>query len=392
MKLKYILISIIFISVDAFAQSSIENILQEVENNNTTLSALRLKVDADKLGNKTEIYLQNPEVEFNYLWGNPDVIGNRIDISVTQSFDFPTAYSYKNQISELKNEQLTLEYEKQRKDILLKTKMICNDLIYLNRIIEEYEQRIENATHLVDLFQIKFEKGEANILDYNKAKLGLLDVNKKAESYKLDRNVKLAELARLNGGNTIQFTKSDFPVAVISENFDTWYTEMEQNNTVLSWLKLESEIRQKNEKLNTALSLPKFQTGYMSEKVVGEQFHGVTLGLVVPLWENKNKVKQAKANIDAAEAEVADNKVQFYNYLKGLHAKAVQLQKTLSDYQEELAICNNTELAVKALDAGEISMIDYIMEITIYYESVKNMMEIEKELNLTLAELNQFVL
>ena len=391
MKLKLtLIICVIFISVHVFAQSSVENILQEIEKNNTTLSALRLKVDADKLRNKTEIYLQNPEVEFNYLWGNPSSIGNRTDISVTQSFDFPTAYSYKNQISDLKNDQLMLEYEKQRKDILLETKMICNELIYLNKIIVEYGLRIENAKYLVDLYQTKFENGEAIILDYNKARLGLLDVTKKAESFKLDRDVKLAELARLNGGNAVLFTKSDFSNAILSENFDNWYSEMEQYNPVLSWLKLETEISQKNEKLNSALNLPKLQTGYMSEKVVGEHFQGVTLGVVVPLWENKNKVKQARANTDASEAEVADNKIQFYNYLKGLHAKAILLQRNLSDYQEEIASCNNTELAAKALNAGEISMIEYIMEIAIYYESVDNMMEIEKELNQTLAELNQF--
>ncbi len=386
-----LIFSIVLSTTGLLAQSSVERVLQEVEQNNTTLSALRLRVEAEKAGNKTGIYLQNPEVEFNYLFGSPTTIGNRTDVRVTQGFDFPTAYSYKNQISDLKNEQVALEYEKQRKTILLETRKVCNELIWLNALLSEYSQRIENANHLVNLYKSKFEKGESNVLDYNKAKLGLLDVSKKAESLKISRNEKLAELIRLNGGKTISFDDTIFPVIPVPADFDNWYAQAEQNNPVLQWLKLETEVSRKNEKLNSALSLPKFQAGYMSEKEVEQQFQGITVGLAIPLWENKNKVKQARATTDASEAVVLDNKVWFYNHLKALHAKAVQLQNSLEDYHRELQSCNNTELAGKALEAGEISMIDYIMELTVYYESVNNMHEIEKELNQTLAELHQFM-
>ena len=86
----------------------------EIEKNNTTLSALRKNTEAEKVGNKTGIYLQNPEVEFHYLWGNPSVLGNRTDISIKQTFDFPTAYRYKSQISNARNDQVELEYQKQQ--------------------------------------------------------------------------------------------------------------------------------------------------------------------------------------------------------------------------------------------------------------------------------------
>ncbi|MBK6964392.1 MAG: hypothetical protein IPH20_10765 [Bacteroidales bacterium] len=45
--------------------------MSNIERNNTTLSALRKSVEAEKLGNRTGIYLQNPEAGFNYLWGVP---------------------------------------------------------------------------------------------------------------------------------------------------------------------------------------------------------------------------------------------------------------------------------------------------------------------------------
>lgn len=70
---KYIIIGIILFAlpIGISAQKSADDILIQIEKNNTTLLALRKKADAQKIGNKTGIYLQNPELEFNYLWGNP---------------------------------------------------------------------------------------------------------------------------------------------------------------------------------------------------------------------------------------------------------------------------------------------------------------------------------
>ena len=44
-----------------------------------------------------------------------------------------------------------------------------------------------------------------------------------------------------------------------------------------------------------------------------------------------------------------------------------------------------------ALDKGEISLIDYILELSIYYESVNKLLEQEKYLNKILAKLNQYL-
>ena len=104
----YILLSVLALS--AQAQSSFDNVLKEIEMNNTTLKAYREKANADKIGNKTGINMANPEVEFGYLWGSPSGEGNRVDLNVTQSFDFPTAYRYKTQLSDGKIQQVDMIY------------------------------------------------------------------------------------------------------------------------------------------------------------------------------------------------------------------------------------------------------------------------------------------
>jgi len=391
MKRIILIISISALSCHLFAQNTVDQILSEVEKNNTTLIATRKSIDAEKIGNKTGIFLQNPEVAFNYLWGSPSVIGNRTDFSISQTFDFPTAYGFKNQISDLKNEQTELEYQKQLMDIRLKTSLICFDLIYANALQEKLTKRVEYAQSIAKSYQQKFEAGETNILEYNKSQLNLLNVSKELESIGIERNALSAELAGLNGGQAIDFTESVFQITELPADFEQWYALAEQKNPTFSWLKKEIEISQKQAGLNRAMSLPKLQTGYMSELVVGQQFQGISVGLSIPLWENKNKVKYAEANSQALESVAADNKIQFYNHLKALHTKTIALQKNVNEYRSGLVAFDSSELSKKALDHGEISLIDYLMEFSLYYESVNKLLELERDMNEAMAELKRYM-
>ncbi len=386
----FIVLSIIVFNLSLFSQNNIDNILIEIEKNNTTLVALSKRAEADKIGNKTGNYLQSPEIEFNYLWGN-DVIGNRTDFSAMQLFDFPTAYSNKKAISNIKNDQVELEYQKQRKELLFNARIICYNLIYTNALKSELSKRLNHAQSIANAYKLKMEVGETNILEFNKAQLNLLNVGKEMESLTIEQEALQAELTRLNGGVLINFSENEFQAKVLPMDFEQWYVQAEQSNPILNWLKKEIEISQKQISLKKAMSLPKFQAGYMSESVVGQEFKGVSVGLSIPLWGNKNTVKYAKANDIALENAAADNKIQLYSHLKALHTKAISLQNSANDYKAKLVAFNNSELLKKAFDKGEITLINYILELSIYYESVNNLLKLERDMNKTIAGLNQYM-
>ena len=160
---------------------------------------------------------------------------------------------------------------------------------------------------------------------------------------------------------------------------------------MLNWLKKEMEQSEKQVSLNRSMSLPKFHAGYMSEKIVGEEFSGFSVGISIPLWENKNKVKYAKIKTLAIEEVANDHRIQLYNQLKSIHRKASELQRSSTIYYEKLQQVNSTDLLKKALDKGEISLIDYLLEFSIYYESIKTSLKMEHELNVAVAELNKYI-
>ncbi|MDR1226442.1 MAG: TolC family protein [Prevotellaceae bacterium] len=372
----------------ATAQSGYEAVLQQIEANSTTLDALRKQMEAQKLGNRTGIYLANPEVEFHYLWGNPNLIDNRTDISFKQSFDFPTAYGHRGKIAGLQNANAELAFKAERINVLLSTKRACINLVYYNALAGEYAVRLQNAERIAATYKARLDKGDANILENNKLQLSLITVQTEAARIESERSALLTQLKSLNGDKDIAFPDNVYPASVFPANFDDWYATAETKSPTLQYVSGQIEIGNQQVKLNRALGLPKFSAGYMSEKLVGEHFQGVTVGVSVPLWENKNRIKEAKAQVRAAESALEDSKVQFYNRLQSLHLKALAMQQSVQKVRQSLSAYSNEPLLKKALDAGEISLLSYLLEIEYYYDAINKMLEAERDYELAAAELS----
>lgn len=383
----YILLSVLTIS--AQAQVSFDNVLKEIEINNTTLKAYREKANADKIGNKTGINMANPEVEFGYLWGSPSGEGNRVDLNVTQSFDFPTAYRYKTQLSDEKNQQVDMIYDQQKVEILQQARLICVELVYQTKMNKILLDRLKQARELSDAYQKSFDQGNIDVLERNKTKLNLLNAEKALQINEVDLNLSKSELQRLNGGLDVgEFNRySDFTFPL---NFIEWFAIVKANNPSLRVAEQEVTLSRKQEQLTRALNLPKITAGYASERVSGTTFQGVSVGVSIPLWEGKNTVKHQKAQTVALQMQHEDSELQFRNTLKNQYDKAKKLSLLLKEYEDALSVTSSQDLLKIALDKGQLSLINYLLELSVYYETVDKYLETERDYQLAVAELQQW--
>lgn len=80
----------------------------------------------------------------------------------------------------------------------------------------------------------------------------------------------------------------------------------------------------------------------------------------------------------AVEQSEMDYNVKVYNNLLMRFNKTTALQKRLADYKERLLLMNNTQLLDKALENGQLSLIEYLLEIQYYYRTNRNLLELEK--------------
>lgn len=391
MKILIIIIISFFLSLTLRGQSGIKPVLDEIQENNTALSALRQQMGADSILNRTGLYLANPELEVGWFSGSPGDMGDKTTLSLVQSFHFPTAYIHKSRIAGARDAQLGWEYERQSRDIHLEAHLLCLQVVYLNALWREYEQRLEHAGRIAHAYASMLEAGETNILEHNKARLNLLNLQKEAEKIQIQRQSLLQQLEGMNGGKPIILEDDSFDEIMVPADFEQWFLQARQQNPSLQWLLKEAEISQRQVKLQRAMSLPSFSVGYASEELPHERFRGVVVGMSIPLWENKNTVRHAQARSVALESITEDRLLQFYNTLKQHHATALSLQSTVAEYKSLLQSVDSSALIERAWDEGEINLTQFILELSYYYQSADNILEMEWELQQAMAMLNQFL-
>lgn len=387
----YISCLLIIASINIQAQS-IDNILSEIVKNNKSILANVQFWEAKKLQYQTGLTLNNPSVEFEYLNGSPEGAGNQTDFLILQSFDFPTAYIKKKQVAELQIVQTDFELTSNRQDILLEAKQYCIELIYLHKKLTELNKREQNAKSLYHVYQKKMENGDANVLDVNKTKLQLINLQNDIRLSISQINQINKKLTQLNGGNKINFKDFSYPISPDIPDFQALENSIKESDPILKTALKQEEINLKKVELSKAMSLPKMEAGYRSQAILGQNFQGIHVGFTIPLWENKNTVKFQKAQASFSKVKIEEHKNRQYTYIQSLHEKYLNLYMALTEYKQLLATVNNTELLDTALKLGEISSIQYFLEINYLYNSFDKYLQLEKEYYLVIAELYKYQL
>ncbi len=370
------------------AQTATETILRQIEENNPQLKAAAAEADAEKIENRSGALLENPEFEFNYLWG-ADGIGNRRDFRVTQAFDVATLTGMKSRQVAGQNEMSALKYKSERLNVLLEAKQACIDLIYYNALKAELSTHLEQAQTLVTSFEKRLKAGGANVLDLNKAKVHLTAVRGQISQVEVERQTLLAVLKSLNGGQDIIL---DDCVYDLSDNlpadFESWYESASQKNPVLQYVRQEVTLGQKQLSIDKTAWIPELTVGYMSELTTADKFRGVTVGVNIPLWSNANKVKQSRAKIAAAESRKVAAEQQFYFDLSAQYNRAASLKANSELMRASLSETDSRDYLLTAQSRGEISMIEYLVETDQYYEALEQTLSAERDYHQALARLN----
>jgi outer membrane protein, heavy metal efflux system len=382
----------LFLAIKVNGQTSIDSVLANIARNNKTIIANTKYWEAKTLEYQTGLTPNNPKVDYDYLIGTPSNAGNQAEFAITQTFDFPTVYARKKHLSKEQIKQSEFQLNANRQDILLEAKLICIELIYRNKLNSELTIRKQNTEKWLTAFQKSLEKGQGNIMDVNKAKLQLIEINAAFQENLSISNQLNQKLTELNGGISIQFSDTAFTTYTLIPDFDNLEQEIEAKDPMRKYLEQKKVIGQSEVDLSKSLTLPKFDASYRYQTILGQQFNGLHLGLTIPLWENKNKVKTQQAELFLNEANLQDHINEHYYDIKQKYERMTNLKITLDKYQTLFSSLNNIELLDKSLSFGQISTIEYFMEMTYYYEALKNYLKTEMEYNKVIAELYKYQL
>lgn len=378
-KIVYISLLIMVYGLNVNAQNSMENILIEVEKNNKAILANKQYWQAKKVSYKSGLNPSNPKVEYEFLSGSPPTAGNQTDIFILQEFDFPTAYIKKNQMANKQIGKIEFEEKRFRQEVLLTTKQLCIDLVYMNKRKIELEKRLKLAQKLHEGFKSKFDNGDANSIEVSKANLLLISLRNELRLNTSNINQSYQKLVELNGGKDIDYSKLIYPITSELPDFNVLEEEIEKQDPVLNSYRQDKEIVQKKIEVNRAMTFPKLEGGYHSQKILGQSFQGVHLGITIPLWEGKNSVKHQKEQLTFTEFLIDDHTTEHYYEIKQLYGKVQSLELTLKEYEEVLESLSDNVLINKSFELGEISSIDYFTELNYFYNTLDDYLKMERE-------------
>ena len=391
MKKKLCLLAGLMLCIDSYSQS-VESLLKTVEGNNVTLAAYRKAADAAKSANHAEVTLDDLEIGYNRLWGNPTTIGNRNDVSVSQSFDLTTLTGAKGRVTKRKDNMADNDYRIKRQDVLLEAKLCYIDAVYYNALVNELETKYSQAESIMTMQKKMLEAGEINIIDYNNVKLSLASASTALVQAKAEREAVRAKIRQLNGGMDFEVRDSVFAPITLPESFEEWFDGVANNAPSVAMARDGIALGKSLLALAKQSWLPKISVGYMSEKTMGEQYQGVTLGMSVPLWSAGKKVKAAKAEASAAEANHTAAVEELKGELVADFALTKGLMKAAEDCRETLRSTNNSELLQKACATGEMSAHDYLTLMMAYYDAVEQAIQAEREAQKAHARLTAIAL
>lgn len=377
----------------AYGQNNSDEVLNLIEQNNTQIIAAQKTLSATVMDNKTGLNLKNPEVEFEQKWNtrNPGEKGK--EVSVTQELEWSVISGQKKQLARTKNELAEISFRQTRNAILLEAQKKLIEISFCNRMLQELNTQLTDADSLVSIYETLLRNGSGNVLDVNRSKLNRAAIATEIRNTNAQKEVLLQDLYGLNGGNTVSLSPewSLSPLA-LPENFDSWFQQMEASVPELNYYQKDLELKKKSVRATKSEMIPSLSVGYTGEFTETERMQGFAIGMSIPLWENKNKVKKSKLDVEAAQSTVSDARQRVYNNLKAQYVQSVELKKSLQMQQEALGSLNTIPLMKEALLKGEINLMDYLNEMTRYYDFRKNLLQTEKDYQTALAGLHAFEL
>jgi outer membrane protein, heavy metal efflux system len=380
------------ISFHAGAQSTLEALLLSVEKNNKSLAAGRQFWEAKKLEYKTGLTLPNPTVQGQYLFGSPAAAGDQTDFFAVQSFDFPTTYKKRRELAAAQGAVSTSEIAAHRREVLLQAKLVCLEMVYRNKLAAQHARRRAALEKLLADFQKKLDTGYGNIPDVNKTRLQVLEINQLQQENAIELQKLQTRLVEFNGGEAIVFQDTVYPPLPEIQSFEVVEKEYEAADPMRQTLIQEKRIAEKQLDLAKAWRLPRFEAGYHYQGILGQRFNGFHAGLTLPIWEQKYRSQAQQALVLFADLQLQSHLNEHYFEIKEMYERQAALRKSVEEYAFALSSVGNEALLDKALRLGEISTIEYFLEMSFYQNALLHFLKTERDYQVAVAELMQYKL
>ena len=384
LKIKWI--SALFLLPLAAGAQGIDEVLQSVGQHNKVLQALQSNAEAAKLEARTSNSLGDFSVQYSPFF-MPDVHGvSSSELVVSQGFDFPTLYGARHKSNRLRDEAIDWQYAASRRDVLLQAKLLCLDLVRLNREQALLAERSRNADELLVFFEQRLAAGDASAIEVNKVQMERMAVRAEVAQNNAAHRAAVQSLLALNGNMPLELGFDEYPPAEPPRDYDALLDRVLPADAALLAADALSRAAAQEVSVNRQQWLPKLEIGYRRNTSLDEASHGFLAGVSLPLFSNRREVKIARAQSAASSLQLEDARLQAEARLQSQYNEVQQLREAMQAY--DLSLMRRTlDLLRQAVLGGQMSSTDYYVEADAVYRNMQAFMVLECQYHKVLAEL-----
>lgn len=388
--MRYLLLATIILTSFSVKSRTLDTLLISVLDNNKMLQSQERLLESEQKKSRTGVYLSNPQVSFNYLWGSPTEIGNQQELEVTQSFQSPGYYSNKSKLQTLQFNKQQFQHEKNRAVILLEARQAFFKLVYLKKKYEQLKIRNTDAKRLLKISEDRYKSGEGDRLGYDKSRIYEISTRNALKECESEIEITNQKLTQLNGGIKVEISSENYPDVYALPPLNEYLNQLSERNPDLLMAAIQKDAGMKKINFEKSGSYPTFEVGYKSEKILDLKLRGVHVGMSIPLWENKNRVKHAKLEQLYNSASFEQVTLDIENDFKSVYTKTNTLLNNLLEIKEVISGSRTQDILLEKLEAGQLSFPEYYIELQFMNETIDNYLKLELDYFNSLAEMDSF--
>lgn len=334
--------------------------------------------NAKDLETHTIANVPDPSIEGDYMW-MPEGVDNRWNVAIGYEMEWPGVYKSRSELGKAMRNANAAEADAGVYEKYIEILKEIGTYLYAERRIEMM-RRIQLATDSLHSASVRATKGgQMSRLDLSKITLEQGRVNTLIANLEAEKSGSEGNLKTLNGGydctallNSIDREWVMTPTHSLDE-----YLEETRTNPELKKAISELEVADRNISVAKAEGLPSISFGYHHDFEDAMHFNGATLGISIPLFSNRGKVKAAKAAKAVAEYQVTVTTDKVESEITALYDEVQLIDKALKVPMEVFATTDYNTLLLKAYRGGELSLTDYLQERSWFSEAHLELLELQ---------------
>jgi outer membrane protein TolC len=402
------------------AQDSFTELAQTIASVNPSVAISTYTLKSEQSSLKAAVAPTDPEVTFEYLWPGSNEMTNRWSAGISQELPDFRKMSATGKVVTALDSQIDAEQKSAMREAVYEAETKLIEYISAKKELAMLTAIHENFDSLTATYTKAWERGEVTILDLNKIKI------EHARSYAANREAEgtlaslTSEIIALSKGKVTaaqleQLT--DYPAfggmmlaadgkhgdAVCDGQSSTFHSAGLDDDT-LAWL--QDAVKQSpqyvvmtekqnvaNEMLNLASKsrFPKFSVGYSHAYEDGVHFNGVTAGVTLPVYSRNAEKAAAESAVFAAQAESDTKLLEIIAQVQADYAHALRLESQLRMLGPAVENTNSIRLLKVALNGGEISLLEYLQEVSYFTEATHEYNVARQDYASTLASLSRYL-